>query len=272
MAFGAAVFCIGTIAFLVVDQSNRSLRDELLSTGIRTEGAVLATSDTPERVMNQTSFRWQYLSTYTVRFTYQHDGIGWVDVETTTTEDVYDSAVGGAPLDVVYLADEPGTARLLDDGRVSIPNLRVFVVLSALLLAGALWELARSFGFGRGRPSSRVAPSVMAFVYRQQPLEVDRSDPLASKYRSWAPLDAEDRDHLTQVYRAPDDPGEVGTPTDIARYWSPDFPITLGRFPNHGADIHRSPASGNLFLLYQEFAGHHPEWRCRFLDPGLISD
>jgi hypothetical protein len=270
MAFSATVFLIGTVAFLVVDQANRSLRDELLRDGVRTEGLVLSSSDEPERVMNQTSFRWQYLSSYTVRFTYQHDGIGWVDVETSTTESVHDDATRTATVDVVHLAGEPHTARLLDDGRLPIPNLRVFAVVGALLLAGAVWQVQRTFRPG-GRTASRPARSVMAFVHGRRPIEVDRSDPLVAKYRSWAPFDDDDRSRLTRVYTAPDDPVEFGAPTDMDDYWQTGFPIALGRYPNLVADVHRDDSTGNLFLVYVETAGHVPERRCRFLDPDLVT-
>ena len=74
---------------------------------------------------------------------------------------------------------------------------------------------------------------------------------------------------------------------DVARCWSPT-PSSPARIPNHAdywaeaavirfdeypysaCKIYEAKGGSNLYLVYREFGGHVPEWRCRLVRESLI--
>lgn len=95
-----------------------------------------------------------------------------------------------------------------------------------------------------------------------------RKSKLAKKYLAWSKLDREDQAKLSRL-------GSIGVEQKHDKeflsdenYWSLKYPIVLEYYPYYGCDVYTD--GEDHFLVYQEFGGHVPEKRCRFVQKELI--
>lgn len=94
---------------------------------------------------------------------------------------------------------------------------------------------------------------------------------LENKYSTWRKLDSTDIAKMTHIgflkFEGPNSNSEKAYHTDI-NYWSTNYPIALGYYPNNGCTVYS--AQNSYFLIYTEFSGHAPEKRCRYVNLEIV--
>lgn len=166
LLFSVLIFVIGTVLFFKSDYENKALKAALLSRGIRTKGYVNSKSIEENKRLSTNSSNWQYSKTHFIIFEYQHlmeqggsklsleyhlsqdkegeneavsaKGLGKLKSQSLVDERLYNRLQPGQAIDIVYLAGEPSSVRLLNkDGDIEIPMLSFFSYICLFLTIGS---------------------------------------------------------------------------------------------------------------------------------------
>jgi hypothetical protein len=162
-------FVIGTVLFFKFDAENKALQAALLSDGIQTKAYINSKSIEEDRRLSTTSSKWQYSSTHFIVFKYKHlmepeenklsleyylsedknskntstevKGLGELEAQGIVEEALYNSLQLGASIDVIYLAGEPSSVRILNaEGGINIPMLSIFSYICLFLAMGSIYS------------------------------------------------------------------------------------------------------------------------------------
>ena len=99
-------------------------------------------------------------------------------------------------------------------------------------------------------------------------LEKSRNGELARKYLAWSKFDKEDQLKLILIGSIVVEQKYNEEFQSKENYWSTKYPIAIEHYPYNGCDIYTD--GEGYFFVYQEFGGHAPERRCRFILKELI--
>lgn len=178
LLFSVLIFVIGTVLFFKSDYENKALRATLLRDGIRTKGYVHSKSIEENKRLSTNSSNWQYSKTHFIIFEYDHvmkqganklslehhlsknkegesafvsaKGLGRLESQSLVDERLYDRLQPGQAIDIVYLAGEPSSVRLLNkEGKVEIPMLSIFSYICLFLTLGSLCSFCFYLKTGR---------------------------------------------------------------------------------------------------------------------------
>lgn len=162
LTFMVLGFLIGTLVFFKSDAENKTLKAALLSEGIRTKAYISSKSREEDRRYSANSSTWQYSSTHFILFKYQHlmeqeenklslayhlskdkdskktsaksEGLGRLEAQGIVDEALYNSLQPGASIDVIYLAGNPASVKIVNkEGGVNIPMLSIFSYICLFL-------------------------------------------------------------------------------------------------------------------------------------------
>lgn len=176
--FSILIFITGTILFFKSDCQNKVLKEALLSDGIRTKAYVQSKSTEEDKRLTTNSSNLQYSSTHFIVFEYEHlmeptkdklsleahlpktqdsesttetlKSLGKLKAQSLVDEERYNQLELGVSIDVIYLAGEPTSVRLLNEnGEVDIPMLLLFSYICLFLTMGSFCSLCFYLKTGR---------------------------------------------------------------------------------------------------------------------------
>lgn len=177
LSFPILIFLIGTVLFFKFDSENKALKEALLKEGIQAKGYISTKSTEENRRLSTTSFKWQYSNSHYITFEYIHlmepkenklsleyhlskgkaskkidtstKGLGKLEAQSMVEEALYDDLELGKSIDIVYLADEPSSVKLLNkDGGIDIPMLSLFSYICLFLTIGSAFSFYFYFKTG----------------------------------------------------------------------------------------------------------------------------